>query len=133
MTRYFGKICAKHPELIGERLTSNSKCVRCHRDKVNNYRKLNPASNIDRRKRYYDNNPEVYTEKTDKRRRNMPTPKWADKRKIRMIYKEARLKGLTVDHIVPLNNQLVCGLHVEYNLRVIPRRDNSSKGNLFKI
>lgn len=28
-TRYFGKICEKHPELNGERRTSNSGCVKC--------------------------------------------------------------------------------------------------------
>lgn len=30
-TRYFGKVCALHPELKGERLKSCSHCVRCHR------------------------------------------------------------------------------------------------------
>jgi hypothetical protein len=34
-----------------------------------------------------------------------------------------------VDHIVPLNNPLVCGLHNEFNLQVIPAVINLQKGN----
>ena len=34
-----------------------------------------------------------------------------------------------VDHIVPLNSKLVCGLHCEFNFQVIPGVLNSSKGN----
>lgn len=48
----------------------------------------------------------------------------------------ARLRQVTgcvweVDHIVPLKNPIVCGLHNEFNLRVIQRFDNRSKNNKF--
>jgi len=36
-----------------------------------------------------------------------------------------------VDHVVPLVSDIVCGLHNEFNLRVIPASTNRSKGNRF--
>lgn len=65
------------------------------------------------------------------------TPKWANQAKILAIYKEcAAISAKTgikhhVDHMVPILSKKVCGLHVEFNLRIIPALDNISKGNRF--
>lgn len=69
----------------------------------------------------------------------MALPIWADKQRIAEIYEEAtarqRETGIAhhVDHIVPLNHPLVCGLHCEENLRVIEGAENLRKGNRFHV
>lgn len=66
------------------------------------------------------------------------TPKWltkAHKEQINSIYLERdRLSKLTgimyhVDHIVPLIHSDMCGLHVPWNLQVIPGIENLKKSN----
>lgn len=68
------------------------------------------------------------------------TPVWVsqdDKRKTTEIYATAAmLQELTctqydVDHIVPLQSDVVCGLHVWWNLQAIPRSLNAQKQNIF--
>ncbi|MDP3937669.1 MAG: hypothetical protein Q8R92_05985 [Deltaproteobacteria bacterium] len=62
-------------------------------------------------------------------------PAWANSFFIEEIYDLARRRTEAtgyewhVDHIVPLRSKTVCGLHVEHNLRVIPKAVNLSKGN----
>src|SRR3990167_8518121 len=62
-------------------------------------------------------------------------PAWADFDAMRRIYAEAKRLTIEtgirheVDHIVPIVSAVVCGLHVEANLRVIPGAANRSKGN----
>jgi hypothetical protein len=57
------------------------------------------------------------------------TPRWATVWKIEFAYATARLLRQSVDHVVPLHHPLVCGLHVEHNLQVMPMRENLIKGN----
>jgi len=59
-------------------------------------------------------------------------PKWADRDAMRQFY-ENRPNGFHVDHIVPLNNPLVCGLHVPANLQYLPAKENMSKYNKFEV
>lgn len=68
-------------------------------------------------------------------KQKMATPKWANKRLIALVYRRAVKLDKTagskwhVDHIIPLNSPLVCGLHVDANLQVIPEIENLRKNN----
>lgn len=63
------------------------------------------------------------------------TPGWANRFFIEEIYdlaqRRTKITGFKwhVDHIVPLKSDLVCGLHVEHNLQVIPATENLLKRN----
>ncbi len=63
------------------------------------------------------------------------TPKWADMEKIAGVYTGAKkledLMGLKfhVDHIIPLQGENVCGLHIWENLQVLEASLNIKKGN----
>lgn len=67
------------------------------------------------------------------------TPAWSDLNYISDLYENAKeaskIFGIPfeVDHIIPLRNSLVCGLHVENNLQVLPRALNRKKSNKFKV
>ena len=71
--------------------------------------------------------------------RDKSMPPWADKNKILEFYKEARKLTLEtgikyeVDHIIPSNHSLVCGLHNEFNLQILTESENCKKSNKFEI
>lgn len=56
-------------------------------------------------------------------------PLWADFSAIANIYRQAKVRGLSVDHIVPLISRVVCGLHCEANMQLLTVRENSKKSN----
>jgi len=76
-------------------------------------------------------------EQASARRAGMPkaTPAWTNRFFVREAFRLARQRTVVlgfkwhVDHIVPLKSNLVCGLHVENNLRVVPKAVNLAKGN----
>lgn len=56
-------------------------------------------------------------------------PPWVNKKEVKKIYTKAARLGLTVDHKIPLRGRGVCGLHVPWNLQLLSKSANSSKGN----
>jgi len=66
------------------------------------------------------------------------TPKWLSESQLLHIKCRYQLAAMLnihgvekwhVDHIVPIRGKDVCGLHVPWNLRVIPAKENMTKGN----
>jgi hypothetical protein len=76
--------------------------------------------------------------KSRRRKHREATPQWLTskhKAEIRELYRIAitttKITGeaYVVDHIVPLRSDVVCGLHVPWNLRVTTREENLLKSN----
>jgi hypothetical protein len=86
-----------------------------------------------------NNTLKIYADNKARRRKHrLATPKWLtrqQKSEIRQIYQIAITMTKTtgekyvVDHIVPLRSEIVCGLHVPWNLRVITHEENLTKSN----
>lgn len=80
-------------------------------------------------------NPNKINFHNSKRRASklLAIPKWADMEKIKEIYSKAVKNRMVVDHIIPLQSQYVCGLHVENNLQLLTAEENSRKHNKFEM
>lgn len=94
----------------------------------------------ERHKVYYQLNKDKFLERYARRRASKlnATPSWLTKeqrKEMKYIYSLAKdCKTLTgeeyhVDHIVPLQGENVCGLHVPWNLQILPSDLNLSKAN----
>ena len=90
-------------------------------------------------KTYYRSDRVKETVRETKRndQKKLATPSWANPAILKSFYKTARDISLAtgvqhhVDHVIPLQNELVCGLHCEANLRIITAADNLTKHNDF--
>lgn len=108
------------------------------------YRKLHPHPRPMGRKPTYNEpfwkrNPDVAAAQTAARRaaKKQATPSWANQNEIKAMYRHAALLRLEtgseyhVDHIVPLQSPIVCGLHWEGNLQVLLGTENRKKQNSY--
>lgn len=86
---------------------------------------------------YAKTNASKYAERAMRRHaaKLQATPAWSDTTKIAEFYELAALLtresgfAYEVDHIVPLQSSIVCGLHWEGNLQVLPLEKNRAKSN----
>jgi len=114
---------ADNPELAKERV---ARWADKNRDKLNTYYR-----------EYAKRNPHKKQVVTVARRAQklQATPSWANHRYIALFYEMVRLESerlgveVHVDHIVPLKNSRVCGLHCEHNLQLLVASANLTKSN----
>jgi hypothetical protein len=126
---------------IDFRSTSNGNCYECNRQKSRENRDIFTQYSVKYRntpkgkatvERYkITGAPRKRATKARRRAREIDAyPSWASFEKILDIYLNCP-NGYEVDHIIPLQGKLVCGLHVENNLQYLTRKENTSKGNRF--
>jgi hypothetical protein len=112
------------------------------RDRAARWREAFPQQNREMKKSWRLKNLHVKTAANARRRaaRMKASPAWLSedqRRQMQDTYWLARdLKAITgedyhVDHIVPLQGKNVSGLHVPWNLQVLPADINLSKRNTF--
>jgi len=95
----------------------------------------------ERGRKHYQNNKHYYAVKTAKQRalKLLHTfPHGVECKEILKLYKKRDILNkkhgknkYSVDHIIPLKNKYVCGLHTINNLRIITTTENLKKGNKF--
>lgn len=112
--------------------TNSSLCKECDCLKSKEYRNNNLQDCKDRSANHYKNNKSDYLARNANRRalKLKATPSLANLDLIKEIYR-ACPEGYHVDHVVPLQGELVCGLHVESNLQHLLAKDNLQKHNKF--
>jgi len=138
----FKKKQAVHQKKYRERLAGEKLFVyrKKDRERSSAYRQANREKVLASQKEYYQRNIHKYRAYWAKRRASLreATPSWLTKKhiaEIDLIYAQARdcevVSGepYHVDHIVPLQGKNICGLHVPWNLQVLPADVNLSKGN----
>lgn len=97
-----------------------------------------------KRKEYVKNNRAKINARKAKYRsiKLQATPRWLTKddfKKIEDFYTEARKLSLQtgvqyhVDHIAPLRGNLICGLHVPWNLQILTAKENRLKRNKYEV
>ena len=104
------------------------------------WQKENASKKNERNRVWQKENTHIVCAKEAKRRatKMCATPSWADHGAIKAIYKEARERSketglkMHVDHVIPLQGENVCGLHVEGNLQIITAAENLAKKNNFQ-
>jgi hypothetical protein len=154
-SKYYTGIACKHGHLA-ERYTASKTCCECANATANKtkskdrakytassvaWNKQNPQKTFEYHRAIRLRNPgqrNLWTMNYRNAKANR-MPKWLNAGELfemESVYtycSALRKIGLDyhVDHVVPLRGKSISGLHVPWNLQVLPGRENMSKGNTF--
>jgi len=118
-------------EVIAER---KARYYKDNREQINTKARDGWSSHYSRNRLNY-----IYKGRARVSKLRQATPAWSEVEQIQDLYKEAhKLHLITgelyhVDHQVPLNNKLVCGLHCISNLQILEASVNIKKNNRFIV
>lgn len=126
---YMRDYFAKNPDKSKARHVRD-KSARNKRDRAR--RALDPGAENRRLRDWKKNNPAKVAAAVARRhaKKLKATPAWANRAAILVMYEKAAEWTFEVDHVVPLQSPLVCGLHCEANLQLLNPDENKNKSNL---
>lgn len=109
------------------------------RTAVNRYYETHKELKLSKNKLWREQNKSMSQYYNSKRRAQIKraTVAWADVSKMVSVYEQSedmtQRTGIqhNVDHIIPLQHPLVCGIHWEGNLQILTAEENQRKGNRF--
>lgn len=115
-------------------------CKDCKKERQYAFNEKNQERRQKVQQKYFQQHKSKFLERNRRRyaSQKKATPFWLtaeDIVRMRCYYQVAQMRNSEsdvkwhVDHIVPLRGKTVSGLHVPWNLQVIPARDNIRKGN----
>lgn len=158
LTHYFTGIPCIHGHLSRRRVKDRN-CAKCEIAKIERFKLAHPEKFKAKKRATYERNrhkhlaqKRVYRQtnrakvnalgKAYKVRKKNRIPRWVNKDclwLIKEVYELAQIRTKQfgfpwhVDHIIPLQGELVSGLHVIENLQVIPGIENIKKKNKYEI
>lgn len=127
----------KAKEIVRRYKSKNSETISI---KNKNYREKNKIKERERHRVYLQNNLAKHAAYQKKRQgyKSKATPSWLTNDQVKdmisiydLAYECTLITGdkYEVDHIIPLKGKTVCGLHVPWNLQVLPSDINRRKSN----
>lgn len=133
--KYVRKSCKKAYDACPEKYKEKTRKKRAQNP--DRYKEIVNKSN---KKRYYENYAQERARLNNlSASRRSAVPKWLtaiQKAMIQEFYDLAKARETQtgvkyhVDHIIPINGENICGLHVPWNLQILTASDNCSKKNL---